>query len=90
MNKHCICRWRTFSTSYLENSEGEFILRRLPTSAQFGPTRSFLIDDMNKDGHWDIIGAGSIFDAEAETIRYDAIGGTYFLGMERVISTIYL
>ncbi|MEM7163492.1 MAG: VCBS repeat-containing protein [Bacteroidota bacterium] len=71
---------QTFSTSVLLNDDGDFKLKRLPTEAQLGPTMSLVIEDVNKDGHSDIIGAGNIWDAEAETIRYDGNRGFTLLG----------
>jgi len=70
----------TFSTSILVNKKGKLNLKRLPSLAQLGPTFSIIIDDVNKDGNLDLIGAGNLWDAEAETIRYDANRGYVLLG----------
>ncbi len=70
----------TFSTSILVNNEGALSLKRLPSKAQLGPTFSVIIDDVNGDGHLDLVGAGNLWDAEAETISYDANRGYILLG----------
>lgn len=72
---------QTFATSYLENrGDGQLVLTSLPASAQFGPTIDSRVLDVNGDGHLDILGAGSIYNAEVETTRYDASKGYVLLG----------
>ncbi|MCK8522947.1 VCBS repeat-containing protein [Aquimarina sp. D1M17] len=67
-----------FTTSLLKNNgNGNFDIIALPIEAQFGPTTDFLIEDFNLDGHLDIFGIGSLYEAEVETIRYDSNKG-YF------------
>ena len=66
---------------YVENNgNGTFSISELPVQAQFGPTKAFLNMDVNNDGHLDIIGVGNHYDAEVETIRYDANQGYVLLG----------
>lgn len=68
-----------FSTLLLiNNGKGDFTIKPLPKEAQFGPTTDFVISDFNQDGTEDILGIGSLYEAEVETIRYDANKG-YFL-----------
>jgi hypothetical protein len=70
-----------FKTSYLENDgTGKFSIRDLNIEAQFGPTFAMVLADVNRDGHMDVIGTGSEFNAEVETIRYDAAKGFVLLG----------
>ena len=69
-----------FSTCLLMNNGGEFELQRLESRAQFGPTRSFCVMDVDKDGTKDVIAVGNLYDAEAETIRYDANRGYVLFG----------
>jgi hypothetical protein len=70
-----------FESIYLENlGNGKFEKHKLPNVAQMGPILSTKILDINNDGHKDIIGAGNIFAAEVETIRYDASRGFVLLG----------
>ena len=63
--------------SYLMLNEGEsgFSIVDFPNAAQFGPTLGFEICDINADAQDEIIGVGDIYDAEVETIRYDASRG---------------
>ncbi len=71
----------TFSSILIiNNGNGSFDIRELPKSAQFGPTTDFLIADFNTDGHKDVLGIGSLYEAEVETIRYDASKGYVLLG----------
>jgi len=36
--------------------------------------------DLNQDGHQDIVAAGNIYNAEVETVRYDASKGSVLFG----------
>ncbi|WP_108808545.1 VCBS repeat-containing protein [Aquimarina spinulae] len=70
---------KDFNTVILINDgKGNFNITSLPVQAQFGPTTDFVVEDFNKDGVNDIFGVGSLYEAEVETIRYDANKG-YFL-----------
>lgn len=70
-----------FSSVFLKNKgNGSFEIIELPTTAQVGPTMAFEVTDINKDGHLDVIGVGNIYEAEVETIRYDANTGYILLG----------
>ena len=70
-----------FASAYIENlGNGKFKLKELPMGAQQGPTLSIQIQDVNADGNLDIVGVGAIYDAEVETIRYDANFGYVLLG----------
>ena len=62
------------------NGDGTFKIQKLPIRAQFSPTLSYEVVDVNKDGYLDIIGVGNINDSEVETIRYDASKGYILLG----------
>lgn len=70
-----------FSSLVLINKgNGSFDIKNLPKTAQFGPTTDFLISDLNADGNNDVFGIGSLYEAEVETIRYDASKGYFLLG----------
>ena len=64
----------------INEGKGSFKSKKLPMLAQYGPLKSAHITDLNKDGKPDIIGCGSIFNAEPETVRYDASKGFVLLG----------
>ena len=59
----------------INDGKGAFSTVDLPIEAQFGPTLGFEIIDINNDGKNEILGIGNIYDAEVETIRYDASRG---------------
>jgi hypothetical protein len=63
----------TFSSYYIENKgNSNFEFRRLPNKAQFGPTLDFEFLNSNKNETPEVIGVGTMYDAEVETVRYDA------------------
>ena len=70
-----------FESVYIENKgNGKFEIKNLPTLAQLGPTMSFLFEDINKDGHIDVLGIGALHEAEVETVKYDSNVGYVLLG----------
>ena len=72
-----------FASIILKNKgDGQFEIKELPKESQFSPTLSLEIIDINKDGYLDIFGVGNVYDAEVETIRYDASKGYILLGSE--------
>lgn len=65
-----------FSSVFMENlGNGSFDFKKLPNKAQFGPTLDFEFLDINNDNIPEVLGTGTIYDAEVETIRYDASQG---------------
>lgn len=64
----------------LSADDGSYEKKKLPAIAQYGPSLSLIIEDINGDGHLDILGAGNIYNAEVETVRYDASKGYILLG----------
>ncbi len=78
----------TFSSYYIKNNgNGNLETVKLPNIAQFGPTLDFEILDVNNDGQNEVLGVGTIYDAEVETIRYDASKG-YILNYNNGFSVI--
>lgn len=70
-----------FETVLLINKgNGNLELQKLPIEAQYGPTLKTIFADVNKDGKIDIVGAGNIYDAEVETVRFDGSKGYTLLG----------
>ncbi|MFD1292308.1 VCBS repeat-containing protein [Lutibacter holmesii] len=59
---------------------GNFEIENLPIQAQFSPTLTTTVFDINNDGIADVFGVGNIHEAEVETIRYDASKGYVLLG----------
>jgi hypothetical protein len=68
----------------VNNGDGTFSMKPLPTEAQLSPTFAILIDDFDHDGTKDIILAGNLFSAKPEVGRYDASYGTYLKGSENL------
>ncbi|MEZ4810105.1 MAG: VCBS repeat-containing protein [Allomuricauda sp.] len=68
------------SALILNNGDGTFTTKELPSNAQLGPTMAFVTTDINGDGYIDVLGAGGIFEAEVETVRYDSNTGYILLG----------
>lgn len=68
------------TTLFINQGNSDFKAVALPAQAQTGPTLDVHIQDLNEDGHLDIIGVGAIFEAEVETIRYDANKGYVLYG----------
>ncbi|EDP72782.1 ASPIC/UnbV domain protein [Flavobacteriales bacterium ALC-1] len=72
-----------FQSIIIENNgNGQFKIKKLPKHAQFSPTLSIETHDFNNDGYLDIFAVGNVFDAEVETIRYDASKNYVLLGNE--------
>jgi hypothetical protein len=72
---------RGFYTSlFLNDGKGKFTMQKLPNEAQFSPTKDILAEDVNGDGHIDLVLVGNMYDTEVETVRYDAGRGTVLLG----------
>lgn len=71
---------KTFATTYFENQNGKLVARPLPTLAQFAPCNHLLAEDLNADGHLDLMLAGNSYSPEVETGRYDAGNGLVLIG----------
>ncbi|PQJ23169.1 VCBS repeat-containing protein [Tenacibaculum sp. SG-28] len=59
----------------LNNSEGGYTIQPLPDEAQFGPTTHIEEIDFDNDGTPELLGVGTLYEAEVETVRYDANKG---------------
>ncbi|NNE28839.1 MAG: VCBS repeat-containing protein, partial [Saprospiraceae bacterium] len=71
---------KSFKSILLINEGGSFSKKYLPVEAQFSPLRDAVVLDLNSDGHLDVVGAGNMYGAEVETMRYDAGIGFCLLG----------
>jgi hypothetical protein len=70
-----------FGSIILKNTgNGRFLVEKLSGEAQFSPTLSLEVADINNDGYLDIFGVGNVYDSEVETIKYDASKGYILLG----------
>ena len=70
----------TLETCWWENQGGKFVQRRLPVQAQISPVQGIIADDLNGDGHPDLLLAGNKYGMDVETSRCDAGNGALFLG----------
>tara|TARA_R110001583_G_scaffold103190_3_gene250340 strand:- start:729 stop:4037 length:3309 start_codon:yes stop_codon:yes gene_type:complete len=81
LNKATHFEATNFETIILKTTKNyDFTIQNLPIQAQFSPTLSSKVYDFNNDGYLDIFGVGNVYDAEVETIRYDASKGYILLG----------
>ncbi|WP_244299553.1 VCBS repeat-containing protein [Aquimarina algiphila] len=69
-----------FASIFLINDNGKFIIKELPTQAQFSVINGIIIDDFNQDGIKDMLLGGNRFEVEIETTRSDASIGLVLLG----------
>lgn len=66
-------------SSYLENlGNGKFAIQALPIEVQFAPMYGLLAEDVNGDGHLDLLSVGNSYATETET-GYDDAGIGYVL-----------
>jgi hypothetical protein len=71
----------TFASLYLQNNgDGTFSRAQLPNLAQISPLRGIIPDDVDGDGHLDLIVAGNLYDTEPNTPRADAGNGLWLKG----------
>jgi enediyne biosynthesis protein E4 len=71
---------KSFSSIYLENKNGKFIIHQLPIEAQMSCINQILVDDYDKDGNLDLLIAGNMYNSEVETPRNDAGYGLFLKG----------
>jgi len=71
----------TFASVYLHNDGGgTFSASPLPNLAQIAPIKAIITDDVDGDGHLDLIVAGNLYDADPNTPRADAGNGLWLRG----------
>jgi hypothetical protein len=68
-------------TDYLAGNK--FKMAALPALAQLAPVYGMLVDDVNQDGHADVLLTGNDYGTEVFTGRYDAFVGLYLQGTGR-------
>lgn len=71
----------TFASSVaINNGNGTFTLQPLPVAAQLAPIRSIVADDVDGDGHVDLLVAGNLYGVPPVLGRYDASYGLLLKG----------
>jgi hypothetical protein len=71
----------TFASCYFENTgNGRFEMHPLPNEAQLSSINGLIIEDLDQDGHLDILAAGNLFNVEVVTPRNDAGVGVFLKG----------
>jgi hypothetical protein len=69
-----------FETSYFENENGKFVLKKLPLQANFFPVYAIATGDFNRDGKQDILLGGNTEHARIKIGKIDAGYGTLLTG----------
>lgn len=69
-----------FASVVLLNNRGKFDIQKLPTEAQHFPIYGLFIDDVNKDGHADLMVCGNLIAVQPEIGPYDAGVGLFLEG----------
>ncbi len=64
----------------LGNTGHGFILKPLPAPAQWAPIQDFVVDDVDGDGHLDVLAVGNAYDTESVAGQYDAMTGLLLKG----------
>ncbi len=66
---------------YIRNDGGgSFTLQPLPVQAQLAPIFGMVTDDVDRDGHLDVLLVGNDYSAEVLMGRYDALNGLWLKG----------
>jgi len=68
------------SSVILNNRDGTFTMKPLPTEAQFSPVYGILVKDFDGDGNPDILLGGNFYQSKPEAGIYDASYGLFLKG----------
>jgi len=72
---------QSFASVYIENlGDGTFNLSQLPIEAQVAPIYGIIADDVNGDGHLDVLLTGNSLATQTSIGQYDAAKGITLLG----------
>jgi hypothetical protein len=81
LKKATVLEARDFASSVaLNNGNGTFTLRQLPTEAQFAPVYASVVGDFDGDGRVDLLLGGNFYGVPPLFGRYDASYGTLLRG----------
>ena len=81
MENSYVLRAERLATSYLENQgDGTFTVRDMPMITQTAPIYRMVTDDLNDDGHTDVLMVGNSYATEVHLGWYDAFIGQVLLG----------
>ena len=70
-----------FSSALFYNQRnGDFSISELPNEAQFAPLFGIVVEDIDQDGHLDLLTIGNFYGNETVTGSYDASIGSYLTG----------
>jgi hypothetical protein len=75
-----IVQARQQQSIYLENTGGGFRTAPLPALAQWAPIQSLLVEDLDQDGHLDVLAVGNAYDTESISGQYDGLTGLLLKG----------
>lgn len=70
----------TLETCWWENQNGKFVRKSLPHQAQISVIQGIAVEDLNNDGHLDLLLAGNKSRMEIEGGRCDAGNGVFLSG----------
>ncbi|MBQ4820824.1 VCBS repeat-containing protein [Aquimarina sp. MMG016] len=74
----------TLQTTYFENKgDLNFVAHTLPWDAQLSSVHSILINDVNNDGHQDILLGGNTYEINTQLSRLDASYGTLLINDQK-------
>ncbi len=68
------------SSVFINNKNGTFTKKTLPTEAQLSPMYGIAADDFDKDGNLDILMGGNFYQSKPEVGIYDASYGVFLKG----------
>lgn len=65
---------------FINDGEGKFTRKSLPSRVQFSPVFAADVADYNNDGNPDILLGGNLYNVKPEVGRYDASYGSFLMG----------
>ena len=70
----------TATSLAINNGDGTFSLKPLPIEAQYAPVHALLVEDLDQDGHLDILIGGNFYRSKPEVGIYDGSYGLLLKG----------